>query len=141
MAQSKYLKQNGEVIYPYTTTHEVLNSAGLGCFDWCNGIIWCYATASGTSWTIHKNFGSNGITISSITGNTGDSGSSNIATVTFSSALPNAYYAVFISGEASGVGAEILGVNNRTTTTFKIENRNYSGTAVNLTELSLLIIY
>ena len=32
MAQNKYIKQNGEVIYPITKTENVLNKAGLDCF-------------------------------------------------------------------------------------------------------------
>ena len=138
MAQSKYLKQDGELIYPITTTHQVLNDAGLGCFDWCNGIMWCYATRSSTSvtnWTLHKSFGSNGIQISAVTM------SGNVQDVTFSAALPDANYGVWVSGESNGTGSELFGVYNRYANTFRIDCVNYNNAAVQPIQLSILVIY
>lgn len=148
MAQNKYLKQNGEVIYPYTLTDNVLDSQtgnsltttlqDLAQFDWCNGIIWCFATRGSTSttnWTLNKNFGSNGIKINAITMN------GNVQDVTFTEALPHGLYGVWVSGETNGTGSELFGVYNRYTTTFRIDCVNYNNAATQPVQLSILVIY
>ena len=138
MAYNKYLKQNGEIIYPYTIANNVTNDAGLGIFNWCNGIIWCFATRSSTTttnWALNKNFGSNGIEISAITMN------GNVQDVTFTSSLPHGLYGIWVSGESSGTGSELFGVYNRSTSGFRIDCVNYNNTAVQPLQLSILVIY
>lgn len=93
-------------------------------------IKWCFATASGTTWSIKQGNG-----IASIVHQ-----STGLVKVTLSQAAPNANYAVFVSGEAGGIGAEIHGVYNRTTTDFLIDNANNGGSATNLTQISILVL-
>ena len=50
--------------------------------------------------------------------------------VTLSKAMSNANYAVFVSGEVSGAGSEIIGVYSKTTTTFNYDFTNHNGTLV-----------
>lgn len=44
--------------------------------------------------------------------------------------MSNANYAVFVSGEVSGAGSEIIGVYSKTTTTFNYDFTNHNGTLV-----------
>lgn len=81
---------------------------------------------SGTTLNQSKN-------ISSITG-------SSTFTVTFSKTMANTKYKVFVSGECSGLGAEIIGVYGKTTTGFKFDFCNYSGTATTPTSQNILVI-
>lgn len=138
MAQNKYIKQNGEVIYPITKTENVLNKAGLDCFGWCNGIMWCYATRSSTStvdWTLNANFGSNGIKINTLKMD------GTVQRVTFTSSLASTNYGVWVSAEVGGTASEILGVYGRTTSGFAIDCANYNGAATQPVQISILIIY
>ena len=59
--------------------------------------------------------------------------------VNFSTALPDANYCVTTSCEASGAGQEIVGVYGRTTTYFKLDIRNYSGTAVTPSDMTITV--
>lgn len=65
--------------------------------------------------------------------------STGIYNVSLSKTMSNTYYQVAVSGESGGRGTEILGVYSRTTTSFIIDNTNYAGEAVDLTDLSILV--
>lgn len=88
--------------------------------------IVAWAEMSGTTLNQSKN-------ISSITG-------SSTFIVTFSKVMADAKYKAFVSGECSGIGAEIIGVYGKTTTGFKFDFCNYSGTTTTPTSQNILVI-
>lgn len=57
-------------------------------------------------------------------------GETGVYTLTFERPMANTDYIVTVSAEASGVGAEILGIYGRTTTRFLFDHANNAGTTV-----------
>lgn len=126
------IKDLTDIIYPIGSIYKstsAINPQNIFGGTWTqitDDTIVAYAEMSGTTLNQSKN-------ISSITG-------SSTFTVTFSKAMADAKYKAFVSGECSGLGAEIIGVYGKTTTGFKFDFCNYSGTATTPTSQNILVI-
>ena len=102
------------------TVNEVVNRL--------KNFTYAYCTISGTTVTLKNSVN---IASVSVTG-------TGVMQVTLTKAMPSVNYPVFVSAETSGNGTEILGVYNRTTTSFVVDCSNYSGTLVTPTQLSVM---
>lgn len=126
------IKDLTDIIYPIGSIYKstsAINPQNIFGGTWTqitDDTIVAYAEMSGTTLNQSKN-------ISSITG-------SSTFTVTFSKAMADAKYKAFVSGECSGLGAEIIGVYEKTTTGFKFDFCNYSGTTITPTSQNILVI-
>lgn len=90
--------------------------------------IVAYGYVTGTTLSQSKN-------ISSIT-----SLGSGAYQVAFSKTMANANFKAFVSGECSGIGSEIIGVYNQTTSGFRYDFANYNGTATTPTSVNIVVI-
>ena len=91
---------------------------------------WCYATCSSSGCSVV-----NGSNIASVTRvNLG------LYQINFTNAMPNANYAASVSCEVSGRGGEITGVYNASTTSFCVDVTNYNGTAVEASQLRVMVL-
>lgn len=126
------IKDLTDIIYPIGSIYKstsAINPQNIFGGTWTqitDDTIVAYAEMSGTTLNQSKN-------ISSITG-------SSTFTVTFSKAMADAKYKAFVSGECSGLGAEIIGVHGKTTTGFKFDFCNYSGATTTPTSQNILVI-
>lgn len=66
-------------------------------------------------------------------------GTTGAYTITFPNPMVDIDYLVAASGEASGIGAEILGVYGKTVNGFLFDHANYAGTAVILPIFSIAV--
>ena len=115
-------------IYKSTNAINPQNIFGGAWTQITDDTVVAYGHAAGTTLSQSKN-------ISSIT----NLGSSTYQ-VTFSKTMANADYKAFVSGECSGIGSEIIGVYNQTTSGFRYDFANYSGTATTPTSLNIVVI-
>lgn len=126
------IKDLTDIIYPIGSIYKstsAINPQNIFGGTWTritDDTIVAYAEMSGTTLNQSKN-------ISSITG-------SSTFVVIFSKTMANTKYKVFVSGECSGLGAEIIGVYGKTTTGFKFDFCNYSGTATTPTSQNILVV-
>ena len=90
--------------------------------------IVAYGYVTGTTLSQSKN-------ISSIT-----SLGSGAYQVAFSKTMANANFKAFVSGECNGIGSEIIGVYNQTTSGFRYDFANYNGTATTPTSVNIVVI-
>lgn len=91
---------------------------------------WCYATCSSSGCSVV-----NGSNIASVSReNLG------LYQVNFTNAMPNANYAISVSCEVGGRGGEITGVYAASTTSFRVDVTNYNGTAVEASQLRVMVL-
>ena len=123
-----------DYIYPIGSVYKstnAINPQNIFGGTWTqitDDIIVAYGHAAGTTLSQSKN-------ISSVT-NLGSSAYQ----VTFSKTMANADFKAFVSGECSGIGSEIIGVYSQTTSGFRYDFANYSGTATTPTSVNIVVV-
>ena len=110
------------------TTSEGIYSEGGQYAQAADGLILAWAACQGTTIKAGNNISS----FSQV--------SSGTYQVTFINALASGDYAAFVSVEVSGNAQEIVGVYNKTTTGFRFDVSNYSGTFVTPAFANILVI-
>ena len=125
----KLLDENGDSTFPGNVTIRNSKLSVNGTTPSYTIRAWGYGTASssGASLVAHNNLSS----VSRVNQGTYQ--------VNFYHAMPHANYAVAVSAEVPGMGLEIIGVYNRSTTSFRFDICSPSGVAQDPTQWSIMV--
>lgn len=125
-----------DTLYPVGSVYETNDIYFNPNTDWGDlGFTWILEDEySLVAWaSVNNNVLTGSKNISSIT----NLGTASANTITFSTPMADTNYIVSASGEASGIGSEILGIYNKTVNGFNFDHANSAGTAVILSYFTL----
>lgn len=128
--KQKYLKdENGEIFSPIVSADSIYDSDGNAIPQI---VAWCYAKISASNPNILA-----GKNISKIVL---DTTKSKTLIVYFKEAIKDNNYAVVACAEIGGVGKEIVGIYEHSSTYFKLDVTDYQGINEFPTELNIIVV-